>query len=98
MLLSTSIVIPAFNTVVNATNMLTFTVAGSNPLYISPSFMNVGLALYTVGMLSETIAEVRARTSKTIRKRKGNHTVVDCLDWQDTLTMGHMLYGARDSH
>lgn len=55
----------------NSLNTLLFTIAGSNPTYISPYSIYVGAALYTVRVLVEPIAEVQRKIFKGKPENKG---------------------------
>ena len=63
--------IALFNTVNNSLNTLIFTLASSNPTYISPSSIYFGAALYTVGILVEPISEVQRKLFKDKPENKG---------------------------
>ena len=66
-----AIAICIFNTVNNSLNTLLFTLAGSNPTYVSPYSFYVGAALYTVGILVEPLAEVQRKIFKDKPENKG---------------------------
>jgi steroid 5-alpha reductase family enzyme len=66
-----AIVIALFNTINNSLNTLLFTIAGSNPTYISPYSIYIGATLYTIGILVEPISEVHRKTFKDKPENKG---------------------------
>jgi protein-S-isoprenylcysteine O-methyltransferase Ste14 len=59
-----AIAISVFNTINNALDTLAFTAAGSNTLYFSPYSMYVGTILFTIGILTEAIAETQRKRFK----------------------------------
>lgn len=68
---SSAVIIALFNTVNNACNSILFTVAGSNPTYLSPYTMYAGATLYTIGILVEPIAETQRKRFKDKPENKG---------------------------
>lgn len=64
-------IIAAFNLINNVLNILLFTLAGMNPTYPTPWSMYAGLALFTLGILVEPIAEVQRKSFKDDPKNEG---------------------------
>ena len=64
-------VIAAFNLVNNAINTLLFTVAAANPTYSTPASMYVGVALFTLGIVVEPLAEVQRSRFKDDPRNAG---------------------------
>jgi steroid 5-alpha reductase family enzyme len=71
MYVPSAIFIALFNTVNNSINTLLFTIASSNPTYISPWCIYIGAALYTTGILIEPISEVQRANFKAKPENKG---------------------------
>jgi steroid 5-alpha reductase family enzyme len=68
---SGAIFIALFNTINNTLNTLAFTIAAANPTYLSPYSIYIGAALYTIGILVETISEVQRKRFKDKPENKG---------------------------
>lgn len=66
-----AVIISIFNTANNMVNTLLFSLAAVNPTYSSPWNMYVGLALFTVGILVEPIAEVQRKRFKDDARNAG---------------------------
>jgi steroid 5-alpha reductase family enzyme len=66
-----AIIIALFNTITNTLNTLAFTIAATNPTYLSPYSLYIGAALYTVGILVEATSEVQRKRFKDKPENKG---------------------------
>lgn len=64
-------IVAAFNLLNNALNVLLFSLAAVNPTYSSPWNMYVGVALFSVGILVEPLAEVQRRDFKDDPRNEG---------------------------